>query len=376
MKKNKSYLLLGLFLFVLSACSPVPNETTDSPEETSDSTSATSNVVTENQLGSEYYRPALDGDGRYQPSQSRGITLRLNSGINIALFEKDLLRLSQSPFPTEEYFMQEGQFLPEDLMMSWIGRESENNPEGLNPPEAGEEAERTPRYLNSILEFDFFTQTDNGLQLSGISIGLAMNSVDYYTTEIGGPSFEQSISSEELLTQGQAMADTIIARIREIEGLEEIPIMIGIYEQAARDDLAGGVYVAQGESTNGSTSIDNWTTLDEERLVFPLEGSNSAEGNAFANFKSEVESFFPNLSGVTGRAHYLGDQLVSLNIDIMTQFYGEAEIISFTQYLKQSATTYLPAELDVEIVVESPSNVQAFLEKDHTETEYFSYVFD
>lgn len=161
-----------------------------------------------------------------------------------------------------------------------------------------------------------------------------------------------------------------------MEGLENLPIQISIYEQSSRDDLGGGVYVAIGESLNGSSSIDNWETLDEERLIFPLEGSNSAEGNAFANFKSEIESFFPNLSGVTGRAHYIDEQLVSLSISVMTQFYGEQEIISFTQYLNQAALTYLPMALDVEIIVESPGNIEAFLKKSQTETEYFSYVFD
>lgn len=375
MKLNKNALILGLSLLVLGACNPVPNDSNDSAEEPTDSAPASSNVVTENQLGSEYYRPALDGDGRYKTSQSRGITLNLNSGINIALFEKDLMRLSQGSFPTEEHFMQEGQYLTEDQIYSWLGRESEENPAGLNPANTGEGDDRTPQYLNSILEFDFFTQTDDGLQLSGISIGLAMNTVDYYT-DSEYRRLQQDIPENIPLEQGQAMANKIVARIREMEGLENIPVMVGIYEQSSLDDLAGGVYIAQGESTNGSTSIDSWTSLDEDRLIFPLEGSNSAEGNAFANFKSEVESFFPNISGVTGRAHYIDEKFMTLHINIMTQFYGEAEIISFTQYLKQSAATYLPADLEVEIIVESPSDVQAFLEKDRTESEYFSYVFD
>ena len=152
--------------------------------------------------------------------------------------------------------------------------------------------------------------------------------------------------------------------------------MIGLYEQSAQDDLAGGVYIAQGSSANGSTTIDNWNMLNEERMIFPLEGSDSAEGNAFANFQSEVESFFPNISGITGRAHYIDNSLTTLSINIMTQFYGEGEMVAYTQYLKQSATTYLPGDLDIEIIVESPGNVEAFLKKDRTDSEYFSYVFD
>lgn len=376
MKKNRSFAFLALLVFVLSACTPVLDDGDISKDEGTEAPSNTSNVVTRNQLGADYYRPALDEDGRYLTSKNRGITLNLNSGINISLFEKDLMRLSQEAFPTDEYFMQEGQKLPSGLVSDWIGRESEDNPEGLNPPESGEGDDRAPNYLNSILEFDFFTETDDGLQFSGISIGLAMNSVDYYPAYQYGPTLEQEISSEDVLAEGQKMADEIVRRMRGMEGLEDIPIFVGIYEQAAQDDLGGGVYVAEGQSTNGSDAIQSWDTLNERRFIFPLEGSDSAEGNAFANFQSEVESFFPNISGVTGRGHYVDDQLQDLTIEIMTQFYGEAEIVSFTQYLKQSATTYLPGEIDVEIIVESPDTVEAFLKRERTDSEYFSYVFD
>jgi protein involved in sex pheromone biosynthesis len=376
--KKKFVLFLSLFGLFLSACNPLPNENTESggQGEGTENNSNTSNVVSRNQLGEGYYRPALDQEGSYQPSANRGITLNLNSGINIALFEKDLMRLSQSLFPTDEYFMREGQELSSDLISSWLGRESENNPEGLNPPESGNEEERAPRYLNSILEFDFYTQGEEGLNLSGISIGLAMNRVDYYQEEQFGPTLEQNIPPERVLEEGQRIGNEIVQRMRGIEGLEEIPIYIGIYEQAPQDDLGGGVYIAEGQSLNGATSVQSWSSLNEERLIFPLEGGNSAEGNAFANFQSEVESFFPNLSGITGRAHRVDEQLQNLTINIMTQFYGEAEIVAFTQYLKQTATTFLPADVDVEIIVESPDQVEAFLKRDNTETEYFSYVFD
>lgn len=378
MNNKKRWLILPVLLFFLSACN-LSNEESTNPEnqdETNENIQNNPNVVTRNQLGAEFYRPALDENGRYQISNNRGITLSLNSGINISLFEKDLMRLSQEDFPTDSHFIQEGQNLPENSVKNWLARESEDNPEGLNPPDSGEGNDRVPRYLNSILEFDFFTESDNGLQLAGMSIGLALNTVDYYQAEQFGPTLAQEIPSEEVLNQGQSMANELLAQIRQIEGLENIPIMIGLYEQSAQDDLAGGVYIAQGSSANGSTTIDNWNMLNEERMIFPLEGSDSAEGNAFANFQSEVESFFPNISGITGRAHYIDNSLTTLSINIMTQFYGEGEMVAYTQYLKQSATTYLPGDLDIEIIVESPGNVEAFLKKDRTDSEYFSYVFD
>ena len=378
MKRKWKWLFLPTILLLLSGCNLTDKESTElnSSEGSDENLQNNSTMVARNQLGDDFYRPALDEDGQYRTSKTRGMTLSLNSGINISLFEKDLMRLSQDTFSTETHFIQEGQYLSKELVNSWLDRKSEDNPEGLNPPESGEGEDRVPRYLNSILEFDFFTESEENLHLAGISIGLALNTVDYYQAEQFGSTLMQEISSEEALSKGKEMADQLLSQIRKVEGLEDIPIMIGLYEQSAQDDLAGGVYVAQGNSLNGSESIDDWTSINERRIIFPFEGSDSAEGNAFANFQSEVESFFPNISGITGRAHYIDDQLDSLSINIMTQFYGEGEMVAYTQYLKQSATTYLPGDMNVEIIVESPEDVQAFLKKDITESDYFSYVFD
>lgn len=410
MKNNNRFILLITTLLVLVGCNVAPDTPGEGTMGQSETNQSQTNVVNQNQLGDGFYRPVLTPDETYQTSNSRGITLRLNSGLNIALFEKDLIRLSQESFPTSEYFVKEGQVLSSETVSNWLGRASTANleeevreefaeqaedsdeeitedeiiaeinnrrlVEGLNPPQSGSGENRSPNYLSSILEFDFYQESDVNADIpAGISIGLAMNTVDYYSDE-DYTRFEQDIAPEVALQQGQDMASEIVWRMRQMEGLGELPIQVSIYEQSSRDDLGGGVYVAVGESLNGATSIDNWETLSEERLIFPLEGSNSAEGNAFANFKSEIESFFPNLSGVTGRAHYIDEQLVSLSISVMTQFYGEQEIISFTQYLKQAALTYLPMALDVEIIVESPGNIEAFLKKSQTETDYFSYVFD
>lgn len=366
------FVAFALPLVFLTGCQL--NNTSEDENETPPADDST--IVSQNQLGSSYYRPALDEEGHYLISKNRGITLELNSGINLNIFEKDLIRLSQENYPTDRYFIQEGQYIPESLVRSWIGRESEKNPDGLNPAEGGEGEDRIPRYLNSILELDFFEETNSGLELSGINIGLALNSVDYYPEYQYGPTVEQEIDEATMLAEGKRIGDEIVRRMREFEGLETIPIMVSLYKQAPRDDLAGGVYIAKGSSNSGSTVIESWETLNEERLIYPLAGQSSAEGNAFANFQSEVEDFFPNISGITGRAHYINDRVQSLTINIMTQFYGETEMISYTQYLKQSAATYLPADTAIEIIVESSAGVEAFLEKGPADAEFYSHVFD
>ncbi|MDN6194911.1 MAG: CamS family sex pheromone protein, partial [Atopostipes suicloacalis] len=124
MKIKKRFFAFALPFFLLASCQSDNKEDSTQEEERVEQEDESA-AVSRNQLGKSYYRPALDEEGHYVTSQNRGETLSLNSGININLFEKDLIRLSQENYPTDQYFVQEGQYLSEELVSSWIGRESE-----------------------------------------------------------------------------------------------------------------------------------------------------------------------------------------------------------------------------------------------------------
>ncbi|MDZ7834474.1 MAG: CamS family sex pheromone protein [Alkalibacterium sp.] len=276
-KKTVLSLIIAQALF-LSACDIFPDPAGpdedgqnpgDQSEEAADQLDEEEATTIDEQVDDDYYRPVISEDGTYTPSQNRGITRSLNSSVNMRTFEIDLMRHSQEYFPTDSHFFQEGQYLSSELVSNWLRREQlpeENNEtdesdeneetedteeneqaeqtepveeideqnQGLNPPASddSESGERTPNYLNSLLEQNFYVQTEEGLELAGVSIGLALNSVDYYQTEQYGPTYQQSISREELLEQGQRMGDVVASRIRNIEGLENVPVMIGLYEQS------------------------------------------------------------------------------------------------------------------------------------------------
>lgn len=393
-KKTVLSLILAQTLF-LAACDALPdavdpNESSEEAEQTGE----TGNQLDEDeastievQLDTDYYRPVITEDGTYAPSQNRGITRSLNSSINMRTFEEDLMRHSQKYFSTDNHFFQEGQFLSSQLVTNWLGREQtpgedeeaiEEQDQGLNPPATDAESadDRSPNYLNSILEQNYYIQTDDGLELAGVSIGLALNSVDYYQIVQFGDTLEQQISREELIEEGQRMGNIVAERLRNVEGLENVPIMIGLYEQSTRDDLAAGTYIAEGISENGNTSVSEWNTINEDRMVFPLEGMQSAEGNNFANFRSEVEGFFPNISGVTGLGHYIEDQLVNLEISITTQFYGKGEIIAFTQFLNEAGKTFLPNNVPTQISVESLNGMESYLNREVDQENYEVYIFN
>ncbi|MDN6385229.1 MAG: CamS family sex pheromone protein, partial [Alkalibacterium sp.] len=124
------------------------------------------------------------------------------------------------------------------------------------------------------------------------------------------------------------------------------------------------------------TEVYYWKKINEERVIFPLEGMHSAVGNNFANFKSEVENFFPNVSGVTGLGHYIENQLVDLEISVTTQFYGKGEMIAFTQFLNEAGKTYLPGNVPTQINVESLNGMESYLNRENDKKEYEVYIFN
>lgn len=363
-------------IFLLSACSdPTGGSTTDTPADTTAKDSKT--TATKHQLSEEYYK-AVVTDGSYLTSKSRGATLGLNSNFNLKAFEVGLMNLSQKHFSTDKYYFQEGQYIDSKTINNWLKRVSKDNPDGLNPEDNGkkEPDERNPYYLNSVLEQDYMVKTDNNFKLGGISIGLAMNTIDYYQKVEFGADFETKISHEELLKQGKAMADKIVQHLRETEGVGDVPITVGIFEQSPKDSLAGGTFIAEAISENGNTKVGDWNTIKEKKVIFPLAEETSNELTNFENFKAEVENFFPNLSGVTAEAYYTDDQLIKMKVNIITQFYGESEIISFTQHVADKATTFLPPNIPIEITIGSINGTESFLARKAGETSFYTHVFE
>ncbi|HEX5351402.1 MAG TPA: CamS family sex pheromone protein [Trichococcus sp.] len=377
MNKAKSVILMtvsGAAMFLLASCGQL-SETQTTENTTNTGPEKVTVQTTQNQLSTDYY-PALIVDGKYQFSQNRGVSLSLNSTANIKDFEADLLDVSKNVFPTDQYFFQEGQVIDYDTTRLWLGRYSDSNPDGLNPTDNGstDAATREPIYLEQILEQDYMIQNENGFELAGMAIGLAMNSVDYY--KVNDVPMEQAISRDKLEEQAKAYANTIITRLRQTEGLESIPIVIGIYEQSAQDSPVGGVYLFEGVSTEGN-AIGEWITRNESKVVFPLQsGTQTEESSNFDNFKNEVQNFFPNLNGIVGEGKYIDGQLMSLEIDITTQFYGETEIIAFTQHVTDAAGRFLPQNIPVEITVESINGIESFLTRENDSQGFSYHIFD
>lgn len=370
-----SVILTGI---LLSACGSVDNLSND----TNSSGSSKAKTQLTGQTNTGYYQGVIK-NGRYQTSKSRGVSVQQESNqFNIKGFENGLLNISKKQFSTKKYIFQEGQYLSTKRVEAWLERKSKSNPSGLNPKQSKSTNPntRTPVYLSQIDEQDFMTQNGKSLSLQGMTIGLAINSVDYYKKTQYGPTYETHISNSQVNKEGKKIAGQVLQRLRQNKKLKNIPIVIALYKQASDDSLVGGNFFAYATNNSGANTISKWTKVKQKNYVFPLQsnkkGPSQNDEDSFDNFKSQVQTFFPNLSGVTAQAQYTDGSLTGMNIDITTQFYSQTEIISFTQYIQSAAQKYLPANAPIDITVQSTEGIQSFLSRKTNEKKFSAHIFN
>lgn len=156
-------------------------------------------------------------NGRYVVSPIAGLTATDNdNSVDTRELERGLIQISKNQFSTNQYVFQEGQQLDTSTVTDWLTRKSKTNPQGLNPVNNGKTGTdtRNPIYLEEIVEQDYLTGSGSKYQLGGMSLGLAMNSVDYYQKKRDGAEFQTDISRATQRAQGEKIANEIVARLR------------------------------------------------------------------------------------------------------------------------------------------------------------------
>lgn len=352
--KKISAVLLCTLLFI-TGC--VQKSTEEEVLQNADTEQETS-IVPSYQLSDENYRMILP----YKTSQARGVIAnQLANRVDIDEMEQGLQRLSKEVFSPSDFYFQEGQYLTSGRIYDWI--------DGLNPEvETGSDEDTfrdNPRYLSHILEQNYLKHNDDGtVQIAGMSIGIALKSVYRFQTEIGGPYYYENISEEDMLEQGNRIAEAVVEEIRQEEGLADIPIMVGLYREAEQASPVPGNFVARANVPGGSNSISDWDDVDEENILFP-----SSEGREkyyddheiVTSFGNEIAQFFPNYVGLIGEGFYVNGELQKLTIEVPIEFYGKAEVMGFTQYAYGLVQDMFSNYYDLEINITSSNQAESLI---------------
>lgn len=362
-------------MVLLSACGNLQ----DSSLSSGGGDDSKNSVQTTNSTDSDNY-DVLMSNGKYKTSPISGLTAADNNNqFNSRSFESGLTSISRGQYSTQNYVFQEGQVLSASTVNKWLARKSKKNPTGLNPASNGSKSpnKRNPMYFQQLLEQDYLQKQDGKYKLAGMSIGIAVNQIDYYQKKQYGATYQTKISSSEQRKQGEKIAAQVVKRLRQDKAVgDNVPIAVGIYSVAPEDTLVGGNYIAYATSKSGG--LGSWKSLDYQSQMLPTVNNekaiSSSDSDAFSNFKTHIQGYFPNLSGVTAQVHYDNGNLKSMDITINTQFDGLAQVTSFTQFVQDSAGKYLPSGADLDISIQTVDSQQAFITR--TDGKFSSHVFN
>lgn len=360
----------------LTACGNLKNSNLANNAKTSSSSSTKTYQTTE--TGNNGYTVLLK-NGHYVTSPIAGLTATDNdNSVDTRELERGLIQISKEAFSTNSFVFQEGQYITSTVANDWLGRKSKSNPLGLNP-ELGTKKKYNPYYLEEIMEQDFLTGSGSNYRIGGMSIGLAINSIDYYQKKKGGPEYQMAIPRSAQKKYGQQTAEQIVARLRKKKALKNIPITVGLFAKESKDSLVSGTYFLSGTAAANSSKITKWKTINTKTEVLPTIGNkkaiNSSDASSFNSFKESIQNYFPNISGVTATLRYENGKLAQENISITTQFYGYEQIQSFTRLVLSTAKKYLASDVPIEIKIGSVNDIQALVAKETGDSSYQVHIY-
>ncbi|MGM0844650.1 MAG: CamS family sex pheromone protein [Bacillota bacterium] len=297
------------------------------------------------------------------------ITYQINNRVDMNEIETGLMSISEEHFPADKYVYQEGQYLEE--IRSWIRRES-NDELGLNPAiEVTEDMDweqvmeinkDNPTYLGYVHEQNFVDQ--NG-DLKGLSIALAMKSVDYITVDdnMGLKHFgTQEISEQKMISEGKKMAGEIINRVRQKENLSNIPIVISLYQLEKKNSVLPGSHFTYAYLDSNDRSINKWRDVEKQDFLFPSDDAEEHDrvvSNRFKGLEEDMNSFFPDRTiQLVSKGTYIGSDMQKMVINVNTDMTKYGEVVGFVQAFTPEIADFFPHE-PVYIYVKTPEGTAA-----------------
>ncbi len=248
-------------------------------------------------------------------------------------------RYAKKYFPVDEYYAMEGQIISDydSLFKPLIKlRESEENPQGLNPStgslfDTGTSLGQVVLENNIILDlFEMnFLDKDTG-ELAGIAITLVAR--DANKTIIDGVEKEFTIGEDQLYNYMSNAGRKLESYMRNLPLVGDVPIMIALYNIASSDDTLAGGFIGEGLFEG---RLGQFNRVSEEWVLYPSVEAFNIDATVytqFNNFKSSLTGFIEENIGVIAKGLYVDDSLNKLIIQVNTYVKTYSEAHALTQY--------------------------------------------
>lgn len=326
--RNLATLGLCSILVMLSGCEKSENENTETMVETQ--------ALQSGDYGATL--PFLSSDARQQHQ------IRSRSLVDSLYIGTGLLNYAKSHFSTSNYTMQEGQFLAYDELASLLGRQSETNPDALNPAsdtafETGNGSVNGPVLVRDIYEVDFIRSQET----SGIALAIAFNST------VG--EHDTVVNDQQLQAFAEEAARNLVTYMRKMPEIgDAMPIYVALYKNTSSEATLPGVYFSEAYFEGRSASF---SSINEQWVMFPSDEASTLDNNTatqFTQVKNALIGYLPDDVSIIGKGRFADHKLSELHITVEMYAKTATEALSLTQYLKSQLANF--SSLDYKIQVE------------------------
>ncbi len=255
-----------------------------------------------------------------------------------------LLNYAKGRFSPSSYTIQEGQFLVYDELDNLLSRESDSNPDALNPAndaefETGKGIVKGAVLVRDIYEVDFIRDKET----KGVGIALVLNGV------VGDQNL--TVSGDRLQAFGEEAARKLVTYLRKMPEIgDSMPIYVALYKNMSTESTLPGAFFSEAYFEGRSARFSD---IDEQWVMFPGDEASAldnASATQFLQVKNSLANFLPDDVSMIGKGRFSDGTLSELHITVEMYAKTATEALSLTQYLKSLLGTF--SSLDYKIQVE------------------------
>ena len=347
--KNKYLLMCAAFLVLLTACAPKEEK----PVETE---KPNISVLNSNKGDYSILVPFKSSPLR----QSYASSFR---EVDMMEIGSRLQEKSKEHFNPKNFALSEGSLIDRERYGNLLNNQTDENPNGLNLKESvikdGSVTITNPEYVSDVLELNFH-KNDKVDVVDGVSVALVLKRVQVLDPKIGST---HKLSDDTLYEVGRTLGLRLYSYLSTLEGMNDVPIFIGLYVQESDVDKLPGKYLpghyighAYFETRSDQFVRDNetWVLLNESSSMEVIPEAASG----FSRFKKSIYSFAGDENiGVVGKGFLIDDRLQSLQIEIITGSKTYLEVYGLAQYVSQELSIFdnyqVPITVDIRIYQKS-----------------------
>ncbi|RLQ94331.1 CamS family sex pheromone protein [Falsibacillus albus] len=375
---RKFFLGLTMVSVMLAGCDLHKSEKSqDSKKDTS--------IVVQGSPSYKYKRPAnADKKNNY-------ISENVNNPLDLKELHFGLMELSKDYFDVDNYYFHEGQYLKESELNKLLGRQSADNPKGLNTEmkakkDSFEAEKKYPKVLSDIIEEDFVDQKG---KIKGISFSIVLNKVDYIRfIDSSGLTHRAQVKidpdetdkKDVVKEKGEKIAENFISMIRNEKTVPNVPIMVGLYEQNESSSPVPGRYLEKTYVDAGANGISDWEKVDRKYVLIPsgeLEKMDKRTSDVLGYFKDDLQKRFPSL-GLTfiGKALFVKQNLTDLDLKIEAPVLNEPQAVAISQYIgSQIRSEVIPNYVPISINIMARNEPSAVMDWDPTQKDFKVHIY-